>query len=486
MLNKLDPRVDSDLSKQQAPHSSDHHHRRDAGLAGAGGAGLYEAEKHHHGQESNLPSTSNASGIGGQRPYGSGIDPRVDTQRAGAARGQSATSSDHHYKRDAGLVGAGGVGAYEAQKHLGSSGRSDAATPQDRLAGSGHQPATATSSSPYPSSSYSHTGQPQTGSHTQHNPLAGGVFETGAIGRGENSHKTGDYGRTDPETQMRGPQYTGASAAPYSSSNQGNGSEKGLHTGHHTGRDAALVGGAGTGALAGHENSHKDASAYGSDPYHNASREHHTGRDAAIIGGAAGAGGLVEHEYSKKDAAKLQKEHAKEEKALEKEHSKEVKQHNKELAKEEKVHEKAIDKSEKKHEKAMEKEVKKHDKAIEKDETPQEHGGKKHGGLLGFLHREKPDKELKEEEAQRQAGTHPGHGEKDMAAGAGASGLESRTVYDPLQGEHGSQSGVHTGHVGTGSGLTTHDAYGAQDSGHNRLHKDPPSKVAESRGYEFQ
>ena len=552
MLNKLDPRVDSDLSKQQDSRGSN------AALTGAGATGLYEAEKHSRGNDSSLET-------GGQSTYSSGVDPRVN--RSGIARDESAvsssgsghqhaTTSTHHTKRDAGLVGASGIGAYEAEKHLGSSARSDSAvTPQERLAGSGHQPATAASSSPYQPSSYSNMDPSQTGSHVGHDPQAAGAIGGGAFGGGHKASNLENYG---PESQVQGRQHHDAPIAAYSSPGYGDDSKKDHHTSHHAGRDAALVGtaGAGAGALAGHEHSHRDTANYGNDsyqdisqghrndrdvtgigargseaapyddtrhghhagkdsaiagtagagagalaghahsqrnatnygtePYQSTPDEHHTGRDAAILGGAAGAGGLAEHEYSKHDAAKLQKEHAKEEKALEKQHSKDVKHHNKELAMEQKAHDKAINKSEKAHEKAMEKDEKKHEKAFEKEETKQEHEGKKHGGLLGFLHRDKPDKELKEEEARRQAATHPSRGEDELAAGAGATGLESRSGYDPLEGEHGSQSGVHDRPIGIGSGPTTHDAYGAHDVGHNKLHKDPPSKVVESRGYEFQ
>lgn len=538
MLNKLDPRVDSDLSKQQGSHGGDHHYGRDAAMTGAGGAALYETEKHHQDNESNLAKSSTSSGMASQSPYGSGSDPRVDSTRSGTVRDepgvssagsghQPATSSSHHYKRDAGLAGAGGIGAYEAEKHLGSSNRSDpAASPQDQLAGSGHQPVTGTSPSAYGSTSYGTGSQPQTGQLAERDSLAAGGVGPEATGV-DKTQNMRDYGRTDPGIRVQEHQNQGGLNATYPSSGYGNETEKGHQSGHHTGRDAALVGGvgAGAGALAGHEYSQKDASkghhvskegavagghgagfgygdepyqeasrkhhtgrenaavggagagagalagreypkrdaGYGTEPYQDTSRDHHTGRDTAILGGAAGAGGLAEHEHSKKDAEKLQKEHVKEEKALEKEHLKEVKNHNKELAKEEKMHEKAIEKSEKKHE-----------KALEKDEKKQ--GEKKHGGLLGFLHRDKKDS--KEEEAHDQGGTPAGRGQKE-----GPTGLESRGSYDPLQGEHGSQSGVHDTPSGIGSGPTTHDAYGAHDSGHNKLHKDPPAKVLESRGF---
>ena len=569
MLNKLDPRIDSDFSKLQGSRGSDFHHGRDAALTEADGTGLYEAETHPRDNEIFPAMSTTTSGIGDQGTYGSSVNPRVNVRRSGIARDepavssagsgyQHATISNHHTKRDASLVGTSGIGAYETEKHLGASARSDpAVTPQDRLAGSGHQPAIAASSSPYQPSSYSNVDQGQTGTHIGRDPHVAGAVGAGTIDGGGKAPDMKNYGRTNPESQVQDYREHDASVVSYPSPVYDNDSTKGHHTSHHTGRDAALVGSAGAGAgasagheylhrdaanhgndsyqdasqghhigrdaadigargtgaapyedtrhghhvgedsattgaagagasaLAGHAHSQRNAASYGDEPYQGTSHEHHTGRDAVMLGGAAGAGGLAENEYSKKDAAKLQKEHAEEQKALEKEHSKDVKHHNKELAIEKKAHDKASDKSEKEHEKAMEKNEKKHGKAFEKEETMQEHEGKKHSGLLGFLHRDKPDKELKEDEARRQAAIHPGRGEEEVAAGAGATGAESRSGYDPLQAEHGSQSGVHDRPV-IGSGPTTHDAYGTHDLGHNKLHKDPPSKVVESRGYEFQ
>ncbi|MCJ1436665.1 hypothetical protein MMC27_006046 [Xylographa pallens] len=77
--------------------------------------------------------------------------------------------------------------------------------------------------------------------------------------------------------------------------------------------------------------------------------------------------------------------------------------------------------------KNAEKEVKqeKHrEKVLAKEEK---HDGKKHGGILGFLHRDKADKDLKEEQAERQesstfgiSGAEPAH---EGAAGPGAIGI---------------------------------------------------------------
>lgn len=431
MLNKLDPRVDSDLSKQRGFHGTDHHYGRDAALTGAGGAGLYEAEKHHRANDPNQATLGTTSGMREHSPYGSSVD-AVDTTRSGMAKDgfavssagighQPATMSDHHRNRGAGAVSAGGIGAYEAEKHLLSGDHPDpAATPQGRLAGSGHQPAIAATSSAYPSPSYRSGSHSQTGAQTESTPLAAGVGGAEASGGGENLQKMRDYGRTGHGTQVREHQHPGASVATYTSPGYSNESEKGHHTSHHTGRDAALVEGAGAeaGALAGHEhpqrhapgrgndlshndlpsnhtdryaavggdfrhgagpnegtrrghhvakdNSKRDVGDYGAEPYQSTSQEHTAGRDAAILGGAAGVCGLAEHEDPNKDAAKLQKEHSKEEKALQKQQLKEIKHHDKELAKKERAHEKAIEKSEKKHEKAIEKDERKHEKAMEK------------------------------------------------------------------------------------------------------------------------
>ena len=529
MLNKLDPRVDSDLSKQQGSQNFNHHYGREATLAGAEGAGLHKAEKDRH-NDPHLATSNTTLGMGGHSSYDSSVD-AVDTKRSGMARDEAAVSSagsgyqpaatpDHHYRRDAGLVGAGGIGASEAGKHFLSSDHSNhAATPQDQLAGSGRQSTTGAASSSYPSTSYSHEHQPRAHAvperehpgvstatypspghsnesekehHTSHHTgrdaplIGGGAAGVGSLASHEQSQRhTAGYGNEPYHSQLSDRHSSREAAISGEPGMESRPYEETLR-GHHVGKDTSAVrgAGAGAGALAGHERFPRDADGYGVEPYQSTSQEHHTGRNMAMLGGAAGAGGLAEHEYDKKDAAKLQKEHNKEEKALDKQHAKEIKQHDKELTKEEKAYEKAIEKSEKKHEKALEKDDKKHEKAMEGDETKQGHGGKKHGGLLGFLHRDKPDKDLKEEEAHRQAATHRKEGE--MTAETGATETEARHGYDPLRDEHGSQSGVHDNPIGIGSGPTTHDAYGAHDSGHNKLHKDPPSKVIESRGYNIK
>ena len=381
-------------------HAAEHHLGRDAGLAGAGTAAGYEAERHHGHptQSSTVPSTTSSMTTGSRVPTGSGYD--------------NQTGTGHHYGRDAGLVGAGGVGAYEAEKRLGHYD-----TAGERLAGSGHQPNTATPSTK------------TTG--TANDPAVGGM-QSATTGTG--------------------------------------------HHDQHLGRDTALgagVGGAAYEAEKHHHNKQDLTSTTGitssQDP------QHHYGRDAALGAGVAGAGYEADKHHQDEEAKKLEHE--------------------------------------------REKEAKHQD------------SGKKSGGIMGLFHRDKGDKEAKKEEraeekAEQKAehGHHTGRdaalgagaagtayeadksrhthgpGDEEMAAGAGAIGLESDMKNTNLDGKHhhlgeghamagsgdqmhGSQAGVHDSAISSGSGVagisggpTTHDAYGEQDPNRvNRLHKDPPA-----------
>ena len=433
LLNKLDPRVDSDLSKQQGTtgttgtgldsSSTDRHYGRDAGLAGAGGAAAYEAEKHHRDNE----PRNTTSGLGSSDQYGSsGLDPRVDNTGSGygGTTDTTGTGKDHHLGRDAALgAGAGGL-AYEAERAHGKPTQSST-IPSDTtgaaydnttgptgsgydqagtaLAGSGHQPATG----------YTDDRQPQTTSHHLGRDAALGA---GAGGAAYEADKMINTGRTEPGTQVREQTHPGASVATYPSPGYGN--------------DAAI------------------------DPSERRAQGHRK-EDAAIAGGAGlGAGAVADHELSKKDEKHLAKEQRKEEKAIEKE------QH--------------------KHEKAVERDEKRHEKALEKEEKKEEKHEKKHGGLLGFLHRDKGDKHAQDEQVQPEASgkVRDGPGfDEEMSAPTGATtrgGVEDQygtesAVNDPtLYG--GEMSGAGGSGTGMGHGITTHDAYGTQE-GQNKLHK---------------
>lgn len=503
MLNKMDPRVDSDLSKQKGttgtglgssttgssdPYGSqttsrDHGHS--GTLAAVGGAGLAGAaasgdRTHHHGNE----PIGTASGLGSSNQYsGSEVDPRVDSGRSGLrdTAGSTATGRDHHLGRDATTgAGAGGV-AYEAEKHLGKPTQSSTVPSHSsgsaydntrgpsgydkagsQLAGSSQQPATtrdhhlgrdatlgAGAGAGVGGLAYEagkHHGRDQPGlASTPQDHLAGSGHQPQSMLPGQHSTGgvLGDRGPTGPShtdygSSSREHNHPGAAASTYPSSGYGNerNTQDLTRHGHH-GTEAAGAG-LGAGALGTHEQSRHDRNIQDTqDPGHYSHR-----KEEALAGGAA-AGGLAHHDANK------------DQKALEKEHAKEIKEHEKAIAKEEKKHEKHHDK---------------HEKAHEKDE-------KKHGGLLGFLHRDKHDKDSKEHKGAETA-SHARPGE-DVPAGT-----VSQTSADPLAREHGSQSGVHDPPLG-GSGITTHDAYGTNE-GHNKLHKDPPGKVLEARGQDYQ
>lgn len=426
MMNKLDPRVNSDLSKQQETSattgttgvgntsttdpfaSREHHTGRDAALAGAGGAAVYEGAKHHghdvtegtpssgYGtRERDIPQGTSSSGYANPYPPGSsgtgvgsgptssstypssstgtavGSGPTSSTTGATTSADPTSTGKDHHYGRDAGIGGAGaGVGAgaaYEANKHFG-------------------------------------------GSH----------------GDTSGARSTGPISSQQPLSGTSGPDY---------------------------GRDTGLTG---VGSAGNYDSRHKPTATSGvaSQPpiYDERSRpqESHTGRDAALGAGAGAAAVVGGEELSRKDLEKEQK-------AAHKQEEKAAKQHQHEVEKAEKKHHHDLEQAEKAHEKKLEKDEAKH----RKDE-PQE-GEKKHHGLFGFLHRDKPDKDLKEEEAARKARleeeSHPGVGTAATSAGGAIAGTEGL------------------------SELEKHER--AKEHDRNRLHKDPPPGYADppTKGY---
>ncbi|KAL8915176.1 MAG: hypothetical protein Q9171_000295, partial [Xanthocarpia ochracea] len=429
-LNKADPRVDSDLSKQRGTTTTsglggsgatsntesitgrEHHKGRDAALAGAGvgagGTSAYGAEPSstHNvpegtsgsGYTNPYPPTSSSTGPVSSLPsstVGSGLAssttaPKSTTGPSSSTgltstlaepRGindPSATSDNHHHGRDAGLAGAGaGLGAgaaYQANKHLGSS-------HGDTTSGHSVDPTT--------------TQQPLSESSRPN------------YGRGSDLTGAGTTGYHDPGHQP--PTASRPTGQPISANDQPS------DTGEsNTGRNAAL----GVG-----------------------------------VGGAAVAGG---EELSRKDLEREQK-------AAHKQELKEEKHHQHELEKAEKKHEKAAHKQglkeEKHHQHELEKAEKKHEKALAKEEAKQHHkeesqeGEKKHHGLFGFLHRDKTDKTLNEEEAARNEGLeHPGSG----AAGAGVAGVDASM-----------------------SEKEKHQL--AKEHDRNRLHKDPPPGYGETR-----
>ncbi|KAL9014203.1 MAG: hypothetical protein Q9173_001134, partial [Seirophora scorigena] len=418
MMNKLDPRVDSDLSKQQGsagatgttsqgsrsttdPSTSrEHHPGRDAASTEAGGAAFYEGAKHrdrdllegttNSGYANPYPPSSTGAGLAtdpsttGTSAYtdprstgystGPGSGPGSSATRNTTSTDPNTTGKDHHYARDAGIIGAGAGAAYEADKRIRGS-------PGDT------------------------TGTRSTDPVSSRQPLSG---VSGA-----------NYGR---DTSMSSPSTAG----------------------HHESRYHPSA----TSGVAGQPFAHDDRSRV---------KESHTGRDAALGAGAgAGAAAMAgETEFSKEEAEREQKaaykEELKEQKAAHKEEEKAAKHHQHEVEKAEKKHQHDREKAEKAHDKKLEKEEAKHHK-----EEPKE-GEKKHHGFLGLFHREKPDKDLKEDEAapkeRMEQEAHPGADTTAASAGGAIAGTE---------------------------GLTEKEKHGrAKEHDRNRLHKDPPPGYAD-------
>ena len=391
------------------------HLGRDAAI---GGAGAYEAGRHHQGTSASVDDSQSTTGPAHKSSLLNKLDPRVkqhDTDITEGTHGTSGTittgrenesltgaPSQHHYGRDA-AIGTGIAGAgYEAEKHHHNKEPTSGDTSKHHL-GRDTAAGTGIAGAAHDSEKHHHNKEPLSGAGntSQHHYGRDAAIGAGVAGAGYEAEK------------------------------------------HHRNNEDFTSGLSGTTA-AGDPNQYRGATDYSSHP--SSARDnsqtastHHVGRDATIGAGVLGGGAAAGSEFSKKDAEREQKEFAKEEakheKALEKDH----KHHEKELEKERKHHEKDLVKEEKKEEKHHEKDLKKEEK----------HEGKKHGGLLGLFHREKPDKDLKEEQAERTGSSGHKPAEAGLAAGA----------------------------VGA-AGLTEHERH---EHERNRLHKDPPASVLNAR-----
>ncbi|KAL9597237.1 MAG: hypothetical protein Q9219_005280 [cf. Caloplaca sp. 3 TL-2023] len=410
LLNKMDPRVDSDLSKQHGSTTTprgdthggeryrDHNISEDTSKSG-----------YSNPYPPSLAGTGLASGPASSTTGPTGTTHPVTSADTTDTTGPTTTGKDHHYGRDAGLAGVGAGAVYEADKHLhGSHGNAPETRALDPT--SGQQP----------------------------------VSGTSGLGHGKETALTG--ARPTDRTPVTG-MYESSHHQPSSTSGLGDSPstvyDDRTRTGQsHTGRDAALGAGAGVAAVAGSEElSRKDL-----ERQQKAAHKEEMKEQEAI------------HKQELKDQKHHQHEQEKAEKAHDKALAKDQKHHQHEQEKAEKAHEKALAKEEKHHQHEKEKAEKEHEKKLAKEEAkhqpkeePQE-GEKKHHGLLGFLHRDKPDKELKEDELARkerlEAESHPGAG---TAAGAGAAGAAGATGLSEME---------------------KHQM--AKEHDRNRLHKDPP------------
>lgn len=414
------------------PHATDTANRLDPHVSSSG-LGEPNATTHgdHHGGDTALVGGSGAAGTSAFGLSHDASNSVTDSQTDPTGHGK------HHYGRDAGFAATGGAAAFEAEKHLGkdiSSSKTSGIPPTAHGASYDTRTPTGTGND----------AQSGTGHHYGRDAALAGSGGVAAYEAGKHLGK-------DTSNQSSGiPESSHGASHDITRATPGAGNDSQSGAGQHYGRDAGLAG-LGAGSAAAYEaERHKDrgeptttaGSTYPSSGYDDRDRtaESHTGRDTALAGGAAaGLGAGAEAEFSKKEAEKLEKQYHKE---LEKEQ--------KTIHKDQLKHEKALEEEEKKHEKALEKEEKKKEKALAKDDKKHD-DGKKHGGLLGLFHRDKPDKDLREEELERQgAGSHHG---AETAAGVGAVGA-------------------------AGAGVVDHEKHDR-----NRLHKDPPAGHYQPAGY---
>ena len=427
MLNKLDPRVDSDLSKQQpgttgarsglgssttgtssVPEGSyagtGHHAGRDtavAGGAGAAGLGAYEAEKHHHQHEPT--TTSSTSGLGSATTEGA---PHHSHHQKHHDRQQHA--GEHHHARDAGLAGAGTAAAYEAERHH------------------GHP----TQSSTIPSTTGGMTS-------SSRDPVGSGYDNQAGTGH--------HYGR---DAGVAGAGGVGAYEAEKHLTHRDAAGERLAGSGHHS--NTTTSGAGPTGVIGNTGTTGTQGGITGSSQH-----DHHLGRDAAVGTGVAGAGYEADKHHQDKEARKLEHEREKEQ---------------------------SHDSGKKSggimglfHRDKGDKEAKKEERAEEKAERKAEHSH--HTGRDAALGAGAAGTAYEADKHHQH--TH-GRGDEEMAGGAGAVGLESDMRNTNLDGkhhhhgaghtmtgssdyEHGSQAGVHDSAISSGSGVA--GIGGVHDSG---------------------
>lgn len=439
-----------EVTESEPTRHGDHHHGRDAAVAGglgAAGAAAYSA-----GRE-DTPSTETTSTTTGphQSKLLNKLDPRVHTGSESSESpattaqtsdliGSSEPGSSAHmptsekvggtddYGRDSALAGAGGVAGYESQKHPTNFESSTAPATSGELGSS--DPAGTTPRGDY-------------------DPNARSV-EAGGLG---SDYTEGDvHKEKDRGLASRLPGFLGGhkdkSQEPTSLGQADTTTEPEGSSGHHFIRDAGLASAGVGGGLAAYETQKvhsrdEPQTATESSSYPpTESVDSDTRRDPALTGAVGTGLGASETGVSNREAEKLDK-------AREKEYEKEQKA----IHKEELKHEKALEKEEKQ----REKEEKKHEKELAKEEKKHQDDGKKHGGILGLFHRDKADKHDEDIVADQHPDTS--YQGTEAAAGVGAAGVSAAGVGAAIEHEK--------------------DAHEL-----NKLHKDPPAGYYESKGYE--
>jgi hypothetical protein len=418
--------------------------------------------------------------------------------------------NDHHYGRDAGLVGAGaataGGLAYAGQHNdrtntgpasstIGPHSSNVANVLDPRVQPNPAQQKDHTTAGPHQSDTLNRM-DPKVDEKHHYGRDAAVVGGTGAAGYGayEAAQAYGSHPSTQPSASMNEQRYvpgTAGALPPHSAPTTGLPTGPAVLGGRHADvthmpaslaqpHDPAVMDYPTQSTTAPSTTQHQSGLAQ--DPRD----KDHTTRNAALLGTAGAAAGGAAYAHSQdqdteRERARLEKEqqerlkkeqheHDKEQKKLDKEHHKEEKAaHN--FEKEQHKHDKAVAAEEKealKHEKEQEKEAHRLEKEREKEakRLEEENKPEKKHGILGFLHRDKSKKDRSSmDESPRQS-------------------AEVRRSVDGRQSvdnkRHSKEYAAGAAGVGALGAGTTAAAYDENDPNHprwkgkNLLHKDPP------------
>jgi hypothetical protein len=381
-------------------------------------------------------------------------DPRVD---------EKAGQNDHHYGRDAAVIGGVGAAGYGAHEAANAYGDHRLTQPGASMAEQRYDPTVQGdhASNPVQPAPYDHNND-----HTNRNAALGTGAVLGAGALGGAAYGSSQHADNTPHipTSTNQPFTTPASQAPTT----------------QTYPERGTIGQKPYDAPATAYPTQGLASQYApsavSGTTQDPREQDHSSRNTALGAGAAAvAAGGAGYAYSQhqdaerleKEQHKLDKDHEKEQHKLDKEHAKQEKEAHK-LEKEQHKHEKVVaahDKQQHRHDieqekeqRHLEKEREKEAHRLEKERLEREKSAeatpeKKHG-ILGFLHRDKSKKE----------GRH-------SAESSPRQSTDARTSYDnPRHSKEYAALGAST----TAAAYDSNDPNSPRWKGKNLLHKDPP------------
>ncbi|KAI9849113.1 MAG: hypothetical protein M1837_005343 [Sclerophora amabilis] len=473
----IDPRVDSTPRSTQGRAGSgynepttDSHRGRDAAYVGGGtaaGAGAYQAGQ-HRGTEQPTQTFSQPSQATG--PHSSSAankaDPRVDSDRSQATRG-----GDHHYGRDAAYVGGGtaaGAGAYQATQSRGTDQPTSttANTYGSTTAAGPHSSNAANKADPRVDSDRS-----QAARGGDHHYGRDAAYVGGGTAAGAGAYQATQSRGTDQPTSTTANTYGSTTTAGPHSSNAANKADPRVDS---------------------------DRDNYGTRAGDKSQKDHHYGRDAAVVGGtgaaAAGAGyGLSEHEREE-ETKHAAKEHEKEVKELEKQQkheAKEAEKHHKQEVKEAEKHHKQEEKEAEKQHKHDVKEAEKHQKKeaekqhkhdVKEAEKQHKHEAKE----AEKIHKqEEKEAEKQHKQEEKEVEKQQKQEEKEEKKHHGLFGFlhrdKDKKYTDEEEEQFARQDREHQSKYGTetGTAATTAEHDGHDHNDRNRLHKDPPPGYVE-------